>query len=68
MFHINFEIFTKIFYALINHFELIVALIILWAEKWLFLHENLRPQIFMSLKYTVPAKQNFLRLIYIILS
>jgi len=33
-----------------NHFEFTVT-IILWAEKCLFLHENLRPKIFMSLKY-----------------
>ena len=34
-----------------NHFEFAVTLIILWAEKWLFFHENLRLKIFMSLKY-----------------
>jgi hypothetical protein len=34
-----------------NHFKLTVTLIILWTEKWLFLHENLRPKIFISFKY-----------------
>ena len=29
-----------------NHFKLTVTLIILWTEKWLFLHENLRTKIF----------------------
>ena len=36
---------------LINHYELIATLTIVWTEKWLFVHENLRPKVFMSLKY-----------------